>query len=128
MIKGYDERHTKATPAEASSAQGNAMLGFGVSAGAVADAWHVQGFQGNSGVTRGEWGGGGGGGGEGGASWAYQAHEPDSAEVGQGRGHGHEGDATDKDQAKQLLVRLGIADKTDDFTMNAKVYVVNLIK
>eukprot|EP00752_Nemacystus_decipiens_P014695 g13089.t1 len=110
MIKGYDERHTKATPAEASSAQ---------RAPGERDAW---------GVTRGEWGGGGGGGGEGGASWAYQAHEPDSAEVGQGRGHGHEGDATDKDQAKQLLVRLGIADKTDDFTMNAKVYVVNLIK
>eukprot|EP00752_Nemacystus_decipiens_P013871 g12316.t1 len=153
MIKGYDERHAKAKPAEASSAQGNAMLGFGVSADAIADAGHMQGFQGNAvglgfgggagganmamqgrggyygmGNSLGGDAGGWGGGGEGGASWAYQVYEPDSAEVGQGRGQGHEGDATDKDQAKQLLVRLGIADKTDDFTMNAKVYVVNLIK
>eukprot|EP00903_Cladosiphon_okamuranus_P015284 g14124.t1 len=154
LIKGYDERRAKAKPADAAAAPGNAMVGYG--GGVATGAGQVQGFQGFQGNAPGLGLAGGGGAGMsmqgrggyygvgnslggdaggwagGGASWTYQAYEPDSAEVGQrqGQGQGHKGvhDETDKDKAKQLLVRLGIADKTDDFTMNVKVYVVNLIK
>ncbi|CAM9223175.1 unnamed protein product [Pylaiella littoralis] len=55
---------------------------------------------------------------------ASQAYEADATEVDQGT----KGQHSDKDKAKQLLLRLGIAGKTDDFTKNVKTYVVHLMK
>ncbi|CAM9461854.1 unnamed protein product [Scytosiphon promiscuus] len=53
-----------------------------------------------------------------------QVYEGDSADVGPGR---TEGDSS-RDKAKQLLLRLGIADKADDLTKNVKTYVVHLMQ
>ncbi|CAM9366372.1 unnamed protein product [Ectocarpus sp. 4 AP-2014] len=55
---------------------------------------------------------------------ASQVYQGDSAQEGLG---GRE-DESYKEYAKQLLVSLGIADKTDDYTKNVKTYVVGLMR
>ncbi|CAN0454114.1 unnamed protein product, partial [Ectocarpus sp. 12 AP-2014] len=53
-----------------------------------------------------------------------KVYQGDSAQ----EGHGGREDESDKERAKQLLVSLGIADKTDDYTKNVKTYMVGLMR
>ncbi|CAM9458725.1 unnamed protein product [Ascophyllum nodosum] len=73
-----------------------------------------------------------GAGGPGTSSLPYQAYEPGEADV---KGPGRKGDNGDseeaereKDMAKQLLIRLGLAERADDITTNVKTYVVRLMR
>eukprot|EP00903_Cladosiphon_okamuranus_P022789 g20981.t1 len=107
--------------------EGNAP-GLGLRGGGGA-SMSMQGRGGYYGVGNSLGGDAGGWAGGGGASWTYQVSNRKSSKGGFARRHADQiNPVNDDDVCRRLLARLGIADKTDDFTMNVKVYVVNLIK
>lgn len=120
LMQSYDRRHVDLAISDGISNQSTALgyhgIGGGFQHGAGMGGYYGQG----AGDAGGVWGAGV-------VSPMYQPYRPGETEVAN-RSNSRSGREAERDRAEQVLLRLGIAGRTDEFTKNVKTYIVQLMR